>query len=103
MQPQVSADSPPQVTLVLLPGLDGTGQLFKGLLAALPSRFNPLVVSLPQRGDQCYATLAAYVAELLPAAGPFVLLGESFSGPLALRVAAKSDANLIAVVLVASR
>ena len=33
---------------------------------------------------------------------PFILLGESFSGPLALRLASDQPAGLIAVVLVAS-
>jgi pimeloyl-[acyl-carrier protein] methyl ester esterase len=35
----------------------------------------------------------------LPRNQPFVLLGESFSGPIAIRIAARSPAGLVAVIL----
>ena len=34
--------------LVLLPGMDGTGDLFAGLASALPSSFQPIVVAYPK-------------------------------------------------------
>src|SRR5258706_616694 len=88
--------------LVLLPGLDGTGDLFQWFVKALPSSLNPLVVSFPKDRDGDYAALEAHVVRLLPKDQPFVLLGESFSGPLALRIAAHGYPNLVAVILVAS-
>jgi len=91
-----------QFTLVLLPGLDGTGRLFQGLLAALPPEIDPLVISFPGDVEADYAALEARVVELLPKDRRFALLGESFSGPLALRLAARADANLVAIILVAS-
>jgi len=94
-------DRPP-VTLVLLPGLDGTGQLFRWLVEALPPQIEPMVVSFAPDDYGDYASLEARVAPLLPQDRPFVLLGESFSGPLALRLAARRPDNLKAVVLVAS-
>jgi pimeloyl-[acyl-carrier protein] methyl ester esterase len=42
------------------------------------------------------------IERALPAEGRFVLLGESFSGPLALRIAARGHPRLAAVVLIAS-
>jgi pimeloyl-[acyl-carrier protein] methyl ester esterase len=87
--------------LVLLPGLDGTGQLFKWFLDALPPEFKPIIVSLPSEMDD-YAALEAHVMRFLPQDQPFAILGESFSGPLALRIAARGYENLVAVILVAS-
>jgi pimeloyl-[acyl-carrier protein] methyl ester esterase len=91
-----------QISLVLLPGLDGTGRLFHWLLAALPPEIDPLVISFPGDIEADYAALEARVVALLPKDRPFALLGESFSGPLALRLAARGDANPVAIILVAS-
>jgi pimeloyl-ACP methyl ester carboxylesterase len=53
---------------------------------------------LPVRYDE----LALRLAEQLPRAEPFALLAESFSGPLAIQVAASRPRGLRALVLVAS-
>jgi pimeloyl-ACP methyl ester carboxylesterase len=91
---------PRRVSLVLLPGLDGTGRLFKWLIAALPPCIEPIVISLSAGAE--YAALAKSAVRSLPHDRPFVLLGESFSGPLALRIAADNPPGLVAVILVAS-
>jgi len=91
------------LSLVLLPGLDGTGQLFEWFLAALPPNLKPIVVSFPRDTDDDYAALETHVVAFsIPQDERFVILGESFSGPLALRIAARGHANLVAVILVAS-
>lgn len=87
---------------MLLPGLDGTGDLFAPLLAELPRAFEASVVRYPADRPLGYEELASLVEGQLPARRPFVLLGESFSGPIALRVAAKAPLGLAAVVLAAS-
>ena len=74
-------------SLVLLPGLDGTGLLFQPLVECLPDAIEPVVVSYPPDQKLGYEELLPLVLERLPAA-PFVLLGESFSGPLAVMAAA---------------
>ena len=88
--------------LVLLPGLDGTGILYDPFLEALPPTLRPHVVAYPP--DQClgYSELLPLIMEALPREGDFVLLGESFSGPLALLAAARRPPSLRAVVLCAS-
>jgi len=90
------------LSLVLLPGLDGTGQLFKWLIDTLPSEFEPIVIAFPKESGGDYPALEAHVVRLLPQDRPFAILGESFSGPLALRLAAHGHENLVAVILVAS-
>ncbi len=86
---------------VLLPGLDGSGRLFDVLLSALPAGSNVTVVSYPTDGDQDYDTLTAYADQFLTDQ-PCVLVGESFSGPLAVRLAAARPSRVGALVLGAS-
>jgi len=89
-------------TLVLLPGLDGTGLLFRPLLEVLPPSLPSRVVAYPPDQELGYEALLPRVMAALPADGPYILLGESFSGPLALMAAARRPAGLVGVVLCAS-
>lgn len=76
-----------EITLVLLPGLDGSGVLFRPLVSRLPPQLRPIVVTYPQDRLLNYQQLVPLVLAVLPADGPFLLLGESFGGPLAVMVA----------------
>ena len=87
---------------MLLPGLDGTGELFRPLLAELPGWIHPVVVSYPRDRELGYAELLPLAARSLPKDMPFVILGESFSGPLAIMLAAGNPAGLKGVILCAS-
>jgi pimeloyl-[acyl-carrier protein] methyl ester esterase len=89
-------------TLVLLPGMDGTGILFGPLIERLGEGMAPIVVSYPQEEELTYEQLVPIVREALPKKAPYVLLGESFSGPLAIMVAAEKPENLKAVILCAT-
>ena len=89
-------------TLVLLPGLDGTGLLFQPLLAELPSSWRVQVVAYPADPGADHDALARIAAAALPAEGPLVLLGESFSGPIAIRLAATLAPRVTALVLCCS-
>ena len=88
--------------IVLLPGLDGTGVLFRPLVEHLPESLSPIVVSYPHDKELGYTELLPIVLQNLPGEEPLVLLGESFSGPLALMLAATRPAGLKAVVLCAT-
>ncbi len=91
--------------LVLLPGMDGTGDLFEPFLDALRGvapALRPVVVRYPVDRWLDDAALVAAVREVLPVGEPFLLLGESFSGPIALSLAAERPAGLHGVVLAAS-
>jgi pimeloyl-ACP methyl ester carboxylesterase len=91
----------PSKTLVLLPGLDGTGRLFAPLLAVLPPSYRTVILSYPTGKVLGYDALCARVVGELPKS-PHVLLAESFSGPVALMVAQRKPEGLKAVILVAS-
>ena len=88
--------------LVLLPGMDGTGVLFRPLVDALPPELEPIVVAYPTDEPLSYAELLPLVRRSLPAGGDFIVLGESFSGPLALSVATEDPPGLAGVVLAGS-
>ncbi|MBI2389179.1 MAG: alpha/beta hydrolase [Deltaproteobacteria bacterium] len=88
--------------IVLLPGLDGTGRMFRRFVDAAPPGFAPRVVSYPSHEVRSYAGLEPIAEAALPTSRPFVLLGESFGGPLSIRIAAKRPPGLVALVLVAT-
>lgn len=87
------------VTLVLLPGMDGTGDLFEPFIAALGGEFDVKVVRYPSDEPLGYAELEAFARAALPAEGPFVLVGESFSGPITVALAASASQQLKGLVL----
>jgi pimeloyl-ACP methyl ester carboxylesterase len=91
-----------ETTIVLLPGLDGTGTLFRPLLECLPASLRPVVVAYPVKEKLGYDDLLPRVLQSLPTADPFIILGESFSGPLALMAAVSRPPGLQAVVLCAT-
>jgi pimeloyl-ACP methyl ester carboxylesterase len=86
---------------LLLPGIDGSGRLYGPLLAAGPRGFRPEVLSYPPDLPLGYDELVALVRPRLPR-GRFVLVAESFSGPIAVRLAAERPAGLAALVLAAT-
>ena len=91
----VPPDAPP--LLVLLPGMDGTGIMFEPFLEALgkwPTRVLRYPVALTS-----YADCIAFARDHLPVDRPFLLLGESFSGPVALALGAERPKGLVGVVL----
>src|SRR5262245_41048704 len=71
-------------TLVLLPGLDGTGKLFGPFVERAHATFDVKVVEYPADERLGYPELEALVGRGLPTSGPFFLVAESFSGPIAI-------------------
>lgn len=92
----------PETVLVLLPGLDGTGILFTPLIEELPEHIVPQVVALPNDELLDYPKLVSYVCSRLPAEKPFLILGESFSGPLSVMVAATRPERMKGLILCAT-
>ena len=87
-------------TLLLLPGFDGTGELFSPLVAALDDTF---VVQTVRYTDS--RTLTGYqttVLEACPTDDPVIVVAESFSGPIGLQFLANAPANVIGGVFSAT-
>jgi pimeloyl-ACP methyl ester carboxylesterase len=91
-----------KIGLVLLPGLDGTGLLFADFVATLGWESDPVVVRYPPDVPLGYAELEPLVRSSLPADKPFILLGESFGGPLSISIAASAPAGLAGLILCCS-
>ncbi|MFZ5550148.1 MAG: alpha/beta fold hydrolase [Pseudomonadota bacterium] len=89
------------ITLVLLPGMDGSGELFAPFVEALGPQVPVVVVRYPGERALGYAGLAAVAQAAMPA-GPHVILGESFSGPIAAMLAASAPPGLRGIVLCCS-
>jgi pimeloyl-ACP methyl ester carboxylesterase len=85
--------------LVLLPGMDGTGSLFSDFIAALEPGFEFTVVRYPSDRVLDYTELETIVRRFLPENCPYILLAESFSGPIGISIAASSPPGLVGLVL----
>ncbi|MED5596941.1 alpha/beta fold hydrolase [Janthinobacterium sp. P210006] len=96
--------SPPAPTLlVLLPGMDGTASLFRHFEAALHAQAAIGIRAITYPAVPLdYAALEAFVRERLPRDRPFVVLAESFSGPLGAALRAAPPPGMRALVLCCS-
>lgn len=90
------------IRAILLPGMDGTGELLTEFATALAPELIAKIVSYPKDVALNYEALTALVAESLPREGSFVLIAESFSGPIAIELAARKPEGLIGLVLCTS-
>jgi len=88
--------------IILLPGIYGTGLLFNPLIHALPKQYECMVISYPTQDVLSYPELVQYVAEKIPQDKPFIILAESFAGPVGLMLSKIMGDNLKALILVCS-
>ena len=89
-------------TLVLLPGLDGTGLNFAPLAAALAPSERAIAVSYPPDLPVTPDAIAAFVRDEIPSPEPHLIVAESFSGPIGLALAASPPEGCAGLVLVAT-
>ena len=89
--------------LVLLPGMDGTGRSLRPVVPHLEAQ-GLVAEAFGYPGDEVlgYDELEAWIRARLPQDGPFWVGGESFSGPLAVRLAARPPPGLAGVTLIVS-
>jgi pimeloyl-ACP methyl ester carboxylesterase len=87
---------------VLLPGLDGTGDLFDPLVRSRGPNSPVTVVRYTTPEMSRYVECNAVARASLGGATSYVLVGESFSGPIAISIAAEAPPGLCGLVLVGS-
>lgn len=87
---------------LVLPGLDGGGQWLDDFLAAMAPRFDARALTYPNDPTLGYDALIEWAWPQLRAHEPFALIAESFSGPVAIRLAARRPPQLKALALCAS-
>lgn len=86
--------------IVILPGLDGTAQLLGGLLDELAHNDIDIVSYPPTLAS--YSDILAFVQQQLPTDVNYIIVAESFSGPVAIQLAALKPAGLSGIVFVAT-
>ncbi|ARU05339.1 hypothetical protein CCO03_12175 [Comamonas serinivorans] len=85
--------------------MDGTGLLFEPFIRAWQTAAGPAelqVMRYPDDQAWGYDALQRWLQGRLPRQEPLVLLGESFSGPLAVRLAADPGLQIRGLILCAS-
>jgi len=87
--------------IVLLPGLDGTGDLFDRVVKFLMADLDVTVVRYPPDPTLGYAGYVELVRNKI-GGRPVYVLGESFSGPVAVLVATQLRNQIKGVILVAT-
>ena len=87
--------------LVLLPGVDGSGELFREFLAVLPKDLLTEVLWYPPDRRTDYEELAGALRGAICVTEPFVLVAESYGAALAISIAAMEPPNLKGMVLCA--
>lgn len=85
--------------MILLPGFDGTGELFDPLVAALSPPHRTTVIRY--RDERTLDDYVDTVSAALPEQGA-TLIAESFSGPIALALMARHPAKIQRAVLCAT-
>lgn len=86
--------------MILLPGMHGTPALFKPFTDISQTQFDFRAYHYPQEGGQEYEHLAIEVEKfIIKTPGKQWLLGESFSGPMALMMALKMPQKFFGVIL----
>ncbi len=82
--------------------MDGTGILFESLLKELSKDIEVQIISYPCDKKLSYRQLIDYVKEKLPQREKFVLVAESFSGPIAYSISSSPPENLKSVIFVST-
>ncbi|MDH5786311.1 MAG: lysophospholipase [Chromatiales bacterium] len=88
--------------IFFLPGMDGTGDLFEPLIRELGSELELRVISYPHDVALSYGQLVDVVRAQLPEEKAFILVAESFSGPIGYVIASDAPDNLKGVVFLAT-
>jgi pimeloyl-ACP methyl ester carboxylesterase len=87
-------------TLILLPGLDGTDVFLRPLVAALPKSIRTVVLSY--EGEYRYGDLLRAARRSVGELSECYVLASSFSGPLAVMLAAAEPAKVRGIILCAT-
>ena len=88
--------------IVLMPGLDGTGKSFEPLLPLVAAGARVTTVRYPADRPLSFDETVACAASQIPKDMPLVVIAESFSGPVAVRMIASGLIRPKALVLCAT-
>lgn len=87
--------------VVLIPGLDGTGSLFKPFIETAPAELDVVSVPLLQNSEAGYEDQAKHVIDRI-SNEPIVLVAESYSGMVAYSMLEMGCSNIRHIIFAAS-
>ena len=96
------AENSQRLIVCLLPGLDGTGRLYSRLVTDLSDDFDVRILDYPVDAFDGYEALAEALALRLPRDRSFLIVAESYAGPLTVLLAAARPSGLVGLVIAAS-
>jgi pimeloyl-[acyl-carrier protein] methyl ester esterase len=79
------------MNLVLLPGMDGTGELFRPFLASANGTAACSVVRYAGNEVLKWSDYLGLIRQLLPSTSDYILVAESFSGAFAIELASRHE------------
>ena len=88
--------------IVILPGLDGTGKMLSAFVEKLETSHSTKVMRYPTNEALSYSELTDFVLNQLPTDEPYIIIAESFSGPVAVKLAMQTSNRLKGIIFAAS-
>lgn len=88
--------------IVLLPGLDGSGRMFRPFLEKLPLDCKVTVIAYPGDRHIPFEDLPGFIIPQLPKDERLLLVGESYSGPVITALSQRPELQVTALVFVAT-
>ena len=88
--------------IIVLPGLDGTGKMLTGFVKVLGLNHDVEVMTYPNKNALSYEELVQIAISTLPKNQPYAIIAESFSGPIAVKIASLAGDNLKTIIFAAS-
>ena len=88
--------------VVILPGLDGTGKMLSVFVDKFETKHSVKVINYPTDETLSYSELTKLVLSQLPTGEPYIVIAESFSGPIAVKLATEASNHLKGIIFAAS-
>ena len=88
--------------LVFMPGMDGTGLSFEPVLPLLPKNAKITIVRYPAEKLLSFDETVECAAAQIPAGDPPIVIAESFSGPVAIKMIGAGRVKAKALILCAT-
>lgn len=88
--------------IIILPGLDGTGLMLKEFSEEISHFYDTEILTYPLDVALSYDELAETIFSQLPQNEDYIILAESYAGPLAIKIASQKPSGLIAIIFAAS-
>lgn len=88
--------------IIILPGLDGKGLMLSDFEHALAKYHELQVIIYPYDKKASYDVLSEIIIPKLPNNEDYIIIAESYAGPLSIKIAQQKPRHLRAIIFAAS-